>query len=445
MASSPSHRLRRSATSHPHRRARRRARPVAALLGELARSITGSLDLDTILQTVAEGARELCRSDLSAIALLDPETDTMVFRYRAGERFPDTERRVVLPGRGAGGLVLASGKAVRSDDAPHDPRFAGDAGYLAAVERERIVTLLVVPIVIGTRIEGLLYVDNRTARPFTDRDEATLRQLADHAAIALRNAQLLAREQQARSEAEVANRMKDDFLAMLSHELRTPLNAVLGWAVTLRTARLEGETAAHALEVIERNARAQSQLIEDLLDISRIATGKLRLDVRLVDLVPVVEGALDAIRPGARAKSIRLQATLDRSVGPVYGDADRLQQIVLNLLTNAIKFTGAGGRVDVTLAGIGGQAEITVTDTGQGIGPDVLPHVFERFRQADSSSTRPQGGLGIGLALVKNLTELHGGTVGAESPGRGHGSTFRIRLPLPDPVVPSLPERDDRA
>ena len=407
---------------------------MAALLGELARSITASLDLDTILQTVAEGARELCRSDLSAIALLDPETGTMAFRYRAGDRFQDDERRVVLPGRGAGGLVLESGKAVRSDDAPHDPRFADDAGYLAAVARERIVTLLVVPIVIGTRIEGLLYVDNRTARPFTDRDEATLRQLADHAAIALRNAQLLAREQQAREEAEAANRMKDEFLAMLSHELRTPLNAVLGWAVTLRTARLEGDTAAHALEVIERNARAQSQLIEDLLDISRIATGKLRLDVRLVDLVPVVEGALDAMRPGARAKSIQLGAKLDRGVGPVYGDADRLQQVVLNLLTNAIKFTGHGGSVDVSLAGVGAHAEITVTDTGQGIAPDVLPHVFERFRQADSSSTRAQGGLGIGLALVKNLTELHGGTVAAESPGAGCGSTFRIRLPVPDPV-----------
>jgi signal transduction histidine kinase len=302
------------------------------------------------------------------------------------------------------------------------------------VAREQIVTLMVVPIVIGPQIEGLLYVDNRTARPFTDRDEAILRQLADHAAIALRNAQLLAREQQAREEAEAANRMKDEFLATLSHELRTPLNAVLGWAVTLRTAKLEGDTAARALEIIERNARAQSQLIEDLLDTSRITTGKLRLDVRLVDLVPIVEGALDAMRPGAQAKSIQLAAKLDRSVGPVYGDADRLRQVVLNLLTNAIKFTGAGGTVDVSLTGAAAaQAEIIVTDTGQGIAPDVLPFVFERFRQGDSSSTRAQGGLGIGLALVKSLTELHGGTVVAESPGAGRGATFRVRLPLPDP------------
>jgi signal transduction histidine kinase len=406
---------------------------VAALLGALARSINASLDLDTILQTVAEGARELCRSDLSAIALLDRAAGTMVFRYRAGNRLEDGERRVVLPGRGAGGLVLESGQAVRSDDAPHDQRFAGDAGYLTAIDREQIVTLMVVPIVIGPRIEGLLYVDNRTARPFTDDDEATLRQLADHAAIALRNAQLLAREQVAREEAEAANRMKDEFLAMLSHELRTPLNAVLGWAVTLRTAKLEGETAARALEVIERNARAQSQLIEDLLDISRIATGKLRLDVRLVELGPVVEEALDAVRPAARAKSIELIAKLDPPTGPVYGDSDRLQQIVLNLLTNAIKFTGTGGTVDVSLVRGVAEVEIAVTDTGQGIAPEMLPYVFDRFRQADSSSTRRQGGLGIGLALVKNLAELHGGSAAVQSAGTGRGATFRVRLPLPAP------------
>jgi signal transduction histidine kinase len=418
---------------------------VATLLGELARSINASLDLDTILQTVAEGARELCRSDLSAIALLDPETGDMVFRYRAGDRLEDRERRVVLPGRGAGGLVLESGKAVRSDDAPHDPRFADDAGYLAAVARERIVTLMVVPIVIGPRVEGLLYVDNRTARPFSDRDEATLRQLADHAAIALRNAQLLAREQQAREEAEAANRMKDEFLAMLSHELRTPLNAVLGWAVTLRTARLDADTAVRALEVIERNARAQSQLIEDLLDISRIATGKLRLDVRLVDPVSVEEAALDAIRPAAHAKSIELTTRLDPKTGPVYGDPDRLQQVVLNLLTNAIKFTDADGVIDVRLARDGTHLEIAVADTGQGIAPDVLPFVFDRFRQGDSSSTRTQGGLGIGLALVKNLAELHGGTATAESAGVGRGATFRVRLPLPDPAVPSTSEKREDA
>jgi signal transduction histidine kinase len=289
---------------------------------------------------------------------------------------------------------------------------------------------MVVPITIGARIEGLLYVDNRTARPFTDRDEAVLRELADHAAIAIRNAQLLTAARRARAEAEAASRMKDEFLATLSHELRTPLNAVLGWAVTLRTAQLDPASAARALEAIERNARAQSQLIEDLLDISRIVSGKLRLDVRPVDLPAVIEAALDAVRPAAQAKSIELVPALDPAVGPAHGDPDRLQQIVWNLLSNAIKFTDPGGRVTIGLARAGDHAEITVIDSGQGIDPELLAYVFDRFRQADSSSTRSQGGLGIGLALVRTLTELHGGGVAAESAGIGHGATFRVRLPL---------------
>jgi signal transduction histidine kinase len=397
------------------------------LLGELARSIVTALELDSILQMVAAGARELCRSDLSAIALREPDTGDMVFRHRAGERQSGDARLVVRPGRGAGGLVLTTGQPVRSDDASSDPRFAGDDEYLAAVAREKIVTLMVVPIVIGAQVEGLLYVDNLTGQSFSDRDESILRQLADHAAIAIRNAQLLAAAERARDEAEAANRMKDEFLATLSHELRTPLNAVLGWAVTLRTARLDGAAAGHALEAIERNARVQSQLIEDLLDISRIVNGKLSLDARVVDLRAVVEAALDAVRPAARAKSIDLVPALDAAA--LHGDPNRLQQVVWNLLSNAIKFTPRGGRVDVGLAGASGFVEVTVRDTGQGIAPGLLPFVFDRFRQADSSSTRRQGGLGIGLALVKSLTELHGGSVQAESAGVGHGATFRLRFP----------------
>jgi signal transduction histidine kinase len=418
-----------------------------ALVEVLARSMAASLELDPILQTVAEGARELCGSDLSAIALREPDTGEVVFRYRAGHRLSEDARRVVRPGRGAGGLVLQTGLAVRTDDARRDGRFAGDTDYLAAVAAEQIVAVMVVPIVLGARTEGLLYVDNRHARPFSDRDEAILRQLADHAAIAIRNAQLLAAAQRARAQAEDANRMKDEFLATLSHELRTPLNAVLGWAVTLRTANLDEDAAARALDAIERNARAQSQLIEDLLDISRIVNGKLRLDVQIVELPAVVEAALEAVRPAARAKSLELVTRLDPRTAVVYGDPDRLQQVVWNLLSNAIKFTPRGGRIEVGLASAGAHAEITVSDTGDGIAPELLPFVFDRFRQADSSSTRSQGGLGIGLALVRNLTELHGGTVEAESPGVGHGATFRIRVPVvgaPDPVA-GLPARSSQA
>ena len=402
-----------------------------ALLGELARSITSSLELGAILEMVAAGARELCRSDRSAIALREPETGAVVFRHGAAPGWRQDERLVVLPGRGAGGLALATGRPVRSDDAAADPRFVGDAGYLTVVAREKIATIMVVPIVIGAEVEGLLYVDNRSPRAFTDRDETMLRHLADHAAIAIRNAQLLAAARRARDEAESANRMKDEFLATLSHELRTPLSAVLGWAVTLRTARLEGPAVARALEAIERNARAQTRLIEDLLDVSRIVNGKLRLDVRPVDIRAVVEAALDAVRPAARLKAIELAPALDAHAGSIQGDPARLQQVAWNLLSNAIKFTPRGGRVEVGLARFATSVELTVRDTGQGIAPAMLPLVFERFRQADSSSARRHGGLGIGLALVKSLTELHGGRAEADSPGLGHGSTFRVRLPVP--------------
>ena len=266
----------------------------------------------------------------------------------------------------------------------------------------------------------------------------------------------LEREQAARTEAEQANRAKDEFLAMLSHELRTPLNAVYGWARMLRQGRLDTGTAARALEVIERNASAQVQLIEDLLDISRVITGKMRLDVRPVDLPSVVAGAVDSVRPAAEARGIKLGTQLDPAAGPVSGDPERLQQIIWNLLSNAVKFTPRGGRVDIDVAPTDGHVEIVVRDTGQGIAADVLPYVFDRFRQGDSSSTRAHGGLGLGLALVRHLTELHGGTVTAASEGVGRGATFVVRLPIsmtqkradgdatapPPPSVTSEPARD---
>jgi len=234
----------------------------------------------------------------------------------------------------------------------------------------------------------------------------------------------------ARAEAEAANTLKDEFLATLSHELRTPLNAVLGWSRMLKTGSLDGATAQRAVDVIERNANAQLQLIEDLLDVSRIVTGKLRLDVKAVALASVIEAAVDTLRPAAEAKSIRLQPVVDQRAGPVSGDPDRLQQIVWNLLSNAVKFTPRGGRVQIRLERVHSHVEIVVTDTGKGITLDMLPHVFDRFRQADGSSQRAAGGLGIGLALVKSLVELHGGSVQAASAGLDQGATFTVKLPL---------------
>ncbi|HEX2641684.1 MAG TPA: response regulator [Thermoanaerobaculia bacterium] len=240
-------------------------------------------------------------------------------------------------------------------------------------------------------------------------------------------------------EAEEANRMKDEFLATLSHELRTPLSAMLGWAQMLRTGRLDEATTSRALETIERNARAQSQLISDLLDVSRIITGKLRLDLRTLELPSVIEAALDSIRPAAEAKGVRLEVGLDRLISPILGDADRLQQVIWNLLSNAVKFTPKGGRVEVRVVNTGEHLEVRVSDTGLGIRPDFLPYVFDRFRQAESASTRSHGGLGLGLSIVRHLVELHGGLVEVESAGEGQGSTFRVRLPVWSAMVDGLP------
>ncbi|HEX6901099.1 MAG TPA: ATP-binding protein [Thermoanaerobaculia bacterium] len=242
---------------------------------------------------------------------------------------------------------------------------------------------------------------------------------------------LYAREQELRQKAEEANRVKDDFLSTVSHELRTPLNAILGWTWLLSNGKLDGERQARAVATIDRNARSQSQIIDDLLDVSRIVTGKLRLQVEPVDLIQIIEAALDSIRPAADAKEIVIERRLDHGAAQAKGDPHRLQQIVWNLLSNAVKFTPRGGRVEVSLTRWCSQNEIRVTDTGMGISPAFLAHVFDRFRQADSSSTRSHGGLGLGLAIVRHLVELHGGTVDARSDGDGRGATFLVRLPVP--------------
>lgn len=234
----------------------------------------------------------------------------------------------------------------------------------------------------------------------------------------------------AHAEADAANGIKDEFLATLSHELRTPLTSILGWSKLLSDGNLDDAASKRGLEAIVRNARAQRHLIDDLLDISRIITGKLRLDVRPVELAPMIEAVVEGLRPAADARSIHLQTALDSSTRAISGDPDRLQQIIWNLLTNAIKFTPKGGRVQVWFERIESHVEITISDTGQGIAPEFLPHIFDRFRQSDSSSARRHGGLGLGLAIVRQLVELHGGTVTATSPGEGAGTTFKVILPL---------------
>lgn len=315
------------------------------------------------------------------------------------------------------------------------------------------------PLLVGDALVGVVAVFAREPLPQDTLD--ALRQVADSIALGVERRwgederqHLLVRERRARAAAEEASELKDQFLATISHELRTPLNAVLGWARMLRRGGLTDEKHARGLETIERNAHAQAQLIEDLLDVSRIISGKLRLDVTAVDLPAVVAAALDAVRPAAEAKGIRLESTLDPRAGPIAGDGGRLQQVAWNLLSNAVKFTPTGGRVRVLLERFDAAVELVVSDDGQGIEEAFLPHAFDRFRQADATTTRAQGGLGLGLAIVRQLAELHGGTVRVSSDGPGRGATFVVRLPVaarpPDEVerdpsrapLGALPEMD---
>ncbi|WP_408104044.1 ATP-binding response regulator [Tolypothrix campylonemoides] len=242
--------------------------------------------------------------------------------------------------------------------------------------------------------------------------------------------QLLVREQAAREQAEAANRIKDEFLAVLSHELRSPLNPILGWAKLLQSRTLDEQKTKHALATIERNAQLQTQLIGDLLDVSRILRGKLSLNIAPVDLADTIKAAMETVRLAAEAKSIQIETAINITIGKVAGDSGRIQQIIWNLLANSVKFTPEGGRVEIRLERVGTQTQITVSDTGKGISPDFLPYVFDSFRQADSATTRKFGGLGLGLAIVRHLTELHGGVVTAHSLGEGKGATFTLRLPL---------------
>ncbi|WP_437677647.1 ATP-binding protein [Sorangium sp. So ce131] len=301
---------------------------------------------------------------------------------------------------------------------------AHDPMYLTVLRELGVRSAMIVPLRARGRTRGAItLLSTEPSRRYFLDDLALAEELCNFAALALDNAQLYRESQQ-------VNRAKDEFLATLSHELRTPLTAILGWARMLRQGSLKPDTQSRALEAIERNGTLQAQLVEDLLDASRIITGKLRLDVMLIDLPPIINAAIDAVRHGADAKGIELAVQLDATAGPISGDQTRLQQVVWNLLSNAIKFTPRGGKVSIQLSKAEGLARIQVRDNGQGIVPEFLPYVFDRFRQADSTSTRPHSGLGLGLAIARHLIELHGGTVKAESGGEGKGATFTVDIPL---------------
>lgn len=308
---------------------------------------------------------------------------------------------------------------------------AQNADQLRILQRLGLRSWMIVPLIGRERVLGAItFAITESSRRYDRTDLALAEVVARQAAVAIESARLRQDAEAARSAAESANRAKDEFLATLSHELRNPLNAMLGWARLLESGNLGEEQARRAIQTILRNVNAQVRLVEDLLDMSSVVSGRMRLAVQVVDLRDVIEEVLDSVRPAAEAKGLRLQALLESPGAPVSGDRDRLQQVVWNLLSNAVKFTPRGGRVEIKAHRVRSHAEVIVSDTGQGIHADLLPYVFDRLRQGDSTTTRTHGGVGIGLALVRHLVELHGGSVFAESAGEGQGATFVVKLPL---------------
>jgi PAS domain S-box-containing protein len=411
----------------------------AALLAESGAVLSSSLDYQTTVAGVARmavpGLADWCAVDLLdeggqirrlAVAHADPSK--VEWAAELERRYPaDPEAPRGVP------HVLRTGESELYTEIPDELLVAAaqDDEHLRIMREMGFTSAMVVPLPARGRTLGAIsFISEESGRRYGPEDLAFAEELARRCALAIDNARLYGDAQAARQSAEQANRLKDEFLATLSHELRTPLTSILGWSRMLTDGQLDAERTERALGSIERNARAQGRLIDDILDVSRIITGKLRLDVRPVDLAAVIEGAVESVRPAAEAKGIRLQRVLDTGPQVVSGDPERLQQVVWNLLSNAVKFTPKGGRVQVGLERVNSHVEIVVSDTGRGIAPDVLPHVFERFLQADSSTTRAHGGLGLGLAIVRHLAELHGGTVRAESEGEGQGATFTVDLPL---------------
>ena len=413
-------------------------------LHRITSSFAAKLDLQALIQDVIDAATECSGAEMGAFFYsgpLDEGQDDGV--YAVSGVAPEVFEGLRAPRTTALLAPAMSGRAVlRLDDVTTDPRYGKNTPHFGPPSgHPTVCSLLAVPVVTGSgTMLGTILLGHPQPGRFTERHESVVLAVAAQAAVSLDKASLYRAAQEARHAAELANRTKDEFLATLSHELRTPLTAILGWCQLLTRGKRSEAEIARGLERIESSAQAQTRLISDLLDVSRIVSGKLRLEVQPLDLEPVIEAAIEAIRPAAEAKGIRVRAHVDPSAVVVAGDSNRLQQVFWNLLSNAVKFTPKGGAIEVSLEGRGTQAVLCVSDDGCGIRPQDLACIFDRFRQVDSSTTRRSGGLGLGLAIVRHLVELHGGTVRAESPGENLGARFYVTLP----VLPSRAQGDVR-
>lgn len=421
---------------------------ILELLNRTGTTIAANLDLQELLQSVIDAATQLSGARFGALfhKTTDERGETLLLYTLSGapreafEKFEQPRATALF------GPTFNGEEPIRCDDVLKDPRYDRAAPHEGMPFRHLpIRSYLAVPVTSRSgAVMGGLFFGHPDPGVFTERSERLVVGVAAQAAVAIDNArlyetaqraaeerrQLLDSERFARSQAERMSEMKDEFLATLSHELRTPLSAILGWSHVLRRGVPTRDDVQKGLEAIERNARVQTQLVEDLLDMSRITSGKVRLDIQPVQPVSFIEAAIETVRPAADAKGIRLEKMLDPLAGPISGDPNRLQQVIWNLLSNAIKFTPKDGKVQVLLERVSSHIEISVADTGIGIDPEFLKHVFDRFRQADPSTTREYGGLGLGLSIVKHLVELHGGTVHGRSQGDGQGATFVVHLPI---------------
>ena len=401
---------------------------IAQKLSEVGTLVASSLDQSTVIQKVTDTATKLTQAEFGAFFynVHDPQSGEAYQLYTLSGTPKEAFAKLAHPRATAVFAPTFHGEGtVRLHDVTLDPRYGQNPPYFGMLEGHLPVRSYLAVAVKSAAGEGLggLFFGHSKPGIFTEYHERLANGVAGWASLALENARLYAA-------AREADRLKDEFLAVLSHELRTPLNAIVGYSRLLRGNMLSGERAVSGLETLERNAAALTQIVDDVLDVSRIVSGKIRLDVQPVELPLVVHNAVATVKPAADARGVRIQTIVDPRVGPVSGDPDRLQQVAWNLLSNAVKFTPRQGRVQVRVERVNSHIDVVVSDTGIGISPDFLPHVFERFRQAHVGTTRKTGGLGLGLSIVRHIVEMHGGSIQVASEGEGKGATFRVRLPL---------------